>query len=258
MEEGRQVVTRRRTPLSNTCAQPHHCPRPVRMKVLSRVPFLEDLSADQLDSIDERVVALSWAEGDPLFTEGASAEHLYVLATGRAKLVQSTQRGSEVVVDLLAPGDLFGGLPDVGNTVYAESAWSLTTTCALRIDRATFREILAEHPTVALRVLDDVAGKLARTRSEAGQRYGSTVAQRVARALLRLTDKFGQVSSGRSGTLIQLPLTRSDLAGMTGSTTESVSRVMSLLRKDGIIDSGRRWTAVLDRERLAATADRQY
>lgn len=77
------------------------------------------------------------------------------------------------------------------------------------------------------------------------------MAQRVATTLLRLVEKFGQDRAG-GATLIQLPLSRADLAGMTGSTPESVSRVMSQLRKDGIIESGRRWTSVLDHDRLAA------
>ncbi|MCT2032645.1 helix-turn-helix domain-containing protein [Dietzia cinnamea] len=78
--------------------------------------------------------------------------------------------------------------------------------------------------------------------------------------MLRVADKFGEARSGfgdgrAAGTLLELPLTRSDLAGITGSTPESVSRVMSRLRREGIIDSGRRWTAVLDRERLAEIAE---
>lgn len=246
--------TRRRTPLSSTCAQPHHCPRPVRMKVLKRVPFFAGLSQEELESVDKRMVSLSWGEGDPLFTEGESADHLYVLASGRAKLAQHTPDGHEIVVDVLAPGDLFGGLPNLGRLAYAESAWALTTTCALRIDPGSFREILAENPRVALHVLDDVAGRLAQARSDVGRASTTTVAQRVAATLLRLADKFGQERSGGRGDLIQFPLTRTDLAGMTGSTTESVSRVMSRLRKEGVIDSGRRWTAILDRDRLAIAA----
>jgi len=224
------------------------------MRVLNRVPFFAGLSQEELDSVDKRMVSLSWAEGDPLFTEGESADHLYVLAMGRAKLVQHTAGGHEIVVDLLAPGDLFGGLPSLGQPAYAESAWALTTTCALRIDPDSFREILAENPQVALRVLDDVAGQLARARSDVGRASTATVAERVAATLLRLADKFGQERSGGRGDLLQLPLTRTDLAGMTGSTTESVSRVMSRLRKEGVIDSGRRWTAILDRDRLSAAA----
>src|SRR5450759_1409568 len=205
--------------------------------------------------IDKRMVSLAGAAGDPLFTAGELADHLYVLAAGQAKLSQPTPSGQEVVVDLLTPGDLFGALRILGQPVYPETAWALTTTCALRIDAHSFREILAEHPQVALRVLDDVAGRLAQARSDVGQQSTSTVAQRVSTTLLRLADKLGQERSGNRGTLLQLPLSRADLAGMVGSTEESVSRVMSRLRKDGIIDSGRRWTAVLDRDRLAATAE---
>jgi CRP/FNR family transcriptional regulator, nitrogen oxide reductase regulator len=246
---------RRRIPLTSTCALPHRCSRAVRMQVLGGVALFTGLSQQQLEGIDKRMVSLSWAAGDPLFTAGELADHLYVLAAGQAKLSQPRPGGQEVVVDLLTPGDLFGALSILGQPVYPETAWALTTTCALRIDAQSFREILAEHPEVALRVLDDVAGRLAQARSDVGQQSTSTVAQRVATTLLRLADKLGQERSGNRGTLLQLPLSRADLAAMVGSTAESVSRVMSRLRKDGIIDSGRRWTAVLDRDRLAATAD---
>jgi CRP-like cAMP-binding protein len=226
------------------------------MQVLGAVPFFSGLSPHELEGIDKRMVSLSWAAGDPLFTAGESADHLYVLAAGRAKLSQPTPSGQEVVVDLLTPGDLFGALSMLGQPVYPETAWALTTTCALRIAAQSFREILVEHPQVALRVLDDVAGRLAQARSDIGRQSTGTVTQRVAAALLRLVDKLGQERSGNRGTLLQLPLSRADLAGMVGSTEESVSRVMSWLRKAGIIDSGRRWTAVLDSDRLAATAER--
>jgi CRP/FNR family transcriptional regulator, nitrogen oxide reductase regulator len=249
---------RRRIPLTSTCAQPHRCSRDVRMQVLGAVPFFAGLSQQQLQGIDNRIVSLSWAAGDPLFFAGELADHLYVLAAGQAKLSQPRPGGQELVVDLLTPGDLFGALSILGQPAYPETAWALTTTCALRIDAQSFREMLAEHPQVALRVLDDVAGRLAQARSDVGQQSTSTVAQRVATTLLRLADKLGQERSHNRGTLLQLPLSRADLAAMVGSTAESVSRVMSRLRKDGIIDSGRRWTAVLDRERLAAIADMDH
>lgn len=243
---------RRWIPLRSTCARPHACPEPVRMKVLSRVPLFAGLSPDELRSIDRRMVSLSWGEEDPLYLAGAPADHLFVMAAGRAKAVQPTAAGQEVVVDLLAPGDLFGGLRMLGQSSYPETVRAMTTMCALRIDTAAFRDVLGEHPQVALRALDSTAALLAQARDSVTQQSTATVAQRVATTLLRLTEKFGQDRTG-GGTLIQLPLSRSDLAGLTGSTPESVSRVMSRLRKEGIIDSGRRWTAVLDADRLAAT-----
>lgn len=221
------------------------------MKVLSQVPLFAGLSADELLSIDRRMVSLSWAEDDTVYLAGAPAEHLFVMASGRAKASQPAAGGQEVVVDLLAPGDLFGGLRTLGSTAYPETVRAMTTMCALRIGTAAFREVLAEHPQVALHALDRTAALLVQARSSVTQQSTATVAQRVATTLLRLSATFGQDRAG-GGTLIQLPLSRADLAGMTGSTPESVSRVMSRLRREGIIDSGRRWTAVVDAERLAA------
>lgn len=247
------MTTRRRVPLRSTCAQPHSCPRPVRMKVLAHVPFFAGLSDEDLDTIDRRMVSLSWAEGDPLYFAGDQARHLFVLAEGRVKITHHTPTGGEVITDLLMPGDLFGTLSTLGQATYPENAVALTTTCALRIDAATFRTVLTEHPQVALRVLDDVAARFESTRTGLGRTVTGSVRVRVAATLLGLADKVGQ-DRARGGTLLQLPLSRSDLAAMTASTPESVSRVMSRLRKDGIVDSGRRWTTILDRARLEAIA----
>ena len=226
----------------------------MRMQILAQIPLFTGLSEDELDGIDKRMISLSWAEGDQLYTAGEPADHLYVLAAGQAKAFHSAPNGQDTIVDILAPGDLFGGLSVLGRPIYGETAEALVTTCALRIETSVFREVLLEHPQIALRVIDDVTSLLGGARSAASQHAGTTVAQRVATALLRLEAKFGQHGASGDGTLIQLPLTRADLAGMTGSTPESVSRVMSRLRKDGIIDSGRRWTSILDRDRLAAVA----
>lgn len=224
------------------------------MKVLAQVPLFTGLGPEDLASIDARLVSLSWGAGERLYWAGEPAEHLYVLAAGHAKALQPHPDGQEVVVDILAPGDLFGGLSSLGRPTLSETVEALTTVCALRIDTAAFREIVLEHPEVALHALDDVTSSLAQARTQVGEQSTSSVAQRVAATLLRLAEKFGQPRARDGGTLIQLPLSRVDLAGMTGSTPESVSRVMSRLRKDGIIDSGRRWTSVLDHDRLAATA----
>ncbi|NCT91849.1 Crp/Fnr family transcriptional regulator [Cellulomonas sp. APG4] len=246
-------TARRRTPLRSTCAQPHACPHPVRMQVLGRVPYLEGLSREQLEAIDARLVALSWAEGDPLYRAGEPAEHLFVLASGRVKVTRSTADGAQVITDLLVPGDLFGTVSTLGEPEHPETAEALTTVCALRMDAATFRAVLAEHPGVALRVLDDVAARLAAARAGAVRAAGGTVEARVAGVLLRLADRLGQ-DRHDGGTLLQVPLSRADLAAMSGSTPESVSRVVSRWRREGVVDAGRRWIAVVDRDRLAALA----
>ena len=225
----------------------------MRMRILAQIPVLADLGTEQLERIDERLVSLAWEEGESLYTAGEPADHLYIIAAGTARAVHTTSDGQQTHVRMLGPGDLSGAI-DPGSAVHAESVQALVTVCALRLDAADFRDVLIEHPRVAVRVLDAVAAGLRAARAEASDRASSSVPQRVAKALLGLADRFGQPGGSGAGILIQLPLSRTDLAGMTGSTPESVSRAMSRLRARGIIDSGRRWTSILDRDALAAMA----
>lgn len=228
---------------------PHRCPLPVRMRVLSRAPYFQGLSEDAILGIDRRMRTSSWAAGSSLYRAGDPASALYVVAEGRVKLSQVTAGGTETVADILVPGELFGAMGTLGEPYHSHTATALVGSCTLRIDQDDFREVLVEHPRVALRVLEDVAARLARAQADIGGQTTDTVPQRVATALLRLADKLGE-DSGDGAVMLEVPLSRSDLAGLARSTPESVSRVMSRWKKEGVVDSGRRWTALLDRERL--------
>ncbi|WP_104170184.1 Crp/Fnr family transcriptional regulator [Cryobacterium sp. M23] len=224
----------------------------MRNTILGQIPIFQDLSAGELANLAERMLSLSWGPGDTLFTAGEPSEHVFVLAAGQAKVFRSTSTGQSTSLDFLGPGAVLGSLTALDAGRYPETAVALVTTCALRLESGAFRQMLLAHPPVALRVLDVVVDRLHRARSREAEQASVTVTTRVAATLLRLADTFGVPGDGAGTTLIQLPLTRADLAAMTGTSAESVSRAMSGLRRDGLIDSGRRWTAVLDRSGLIA------
>ena len=217
---------RRTVPLRSTCGRPHACPPAMQLRILEQIALFSGLSGDELASIGARMESLAWSAGDALFSAGEPAEHVYLLAAGQAKAFRTTATGQRTSLDFFGPGDVLGGLTWAGRSGYSETAVALVTTCALRIDAGAFREVMLAHPSVALGVLDVVSDRLAHT--------------------------FGVPGDEPGATLIQLPLTRADLAAMAGTSAESVSRVMSRLRRDGLIDSGRRWTAVLDPAGLRA------
>ena len=244
---------RRTIPLTEITL-PHQCPRPVRLYVLSRAPYFLGLGEVELDRIDARMRTVTFAPDAPIYRAGEPAESLYVVAEGRVKLSQVTAGGTETVTDLLVPGELFGTMSTLGEPFHHQTASALVGTCVLRIDQDDFRTVLAEQPRIALRVLDDVAARLSRAEADSGGQGTDTVEQRVARALLRLADKLGE-DRGSEGIMLEVPLSRADLAGLARSTPESVSRVMSRWKKEGLVDSGRRWTSVLKRARLEELAD---
>ena len=244
---------RRTIPLAEVTL-PHHCPRPVRMTVLDRSPYFHDLGAEALDRIDRRMRTSTWAAEEVIYRAGEPAGTLYVVADGQVRISQLTAAGTQTVTDILGPGDMFGAMSSLGEPHHLQTATALVGSCTLRIGQEAFREVMVENPTVGLRVVDDLAARLSRAETDIGGQGTDTVEQRVARALLRLADKLGK-DRGAQGLLLEVPLSRADLAGLARSTPESVSRVMSRWKKAGIIDSGRRWTAVLDRALLEEAAD---
>jgi CRP-like cAMP-binding protein len=158
-----------------------------------------------------------------------------------------------VVVDLVLPGALFGALPGDARTGYAETAQTLTGCCVLAIPVARFGRVMRAHPDVALAVVGSLCDHLAQARAALVRLGTDTVDQRVAATLLSLAARAGHDHAGM--TVLQIPLSRADLAAMCATTTESVSRTLSRWRREGVIDSGRRWIAVGDLAALRAIAD---
>ncbi len=244
--------SRRSTPLADGCASPHHCPRPLRLDVLAHAPYFEHLAPDHVAEIDDLMVVRGYEAEQTVYRAGTPADGLYILASGKVKLLRPALDDTDVLVDVITPGGMFGSVAALGHSTHPDSAQALTVSCALWISAADFRRVLRRHPEVALAVLNDVAGRLEEAQQSVRRLSGGTVEQRVAATLLTLADKVG-VPRGDT-TLLEMPLTRGDLAAMTGTTTESVSRTLSRLKRGGVIDTGRRWTAITDRTALAALA----
>ena len=237
----------------STCHEPEHvCPRPQRLEVLTKAKFFARLAPLDIALLDDRMHVRSYAEGDYVYQAGQPATSLYVLAAGRLKLMRPSANGQDTLLDVITPGGLFGTLGELGDATYRDSAIALTTMCALSIDAGAFHEVLTEHPPVALAVLQDMGERLARSHEVVRGLVADTVAQRVAATLLSLADKVGYPQG--SAIQLDLPLTRADLAAMTGATTESVSRVMSEFRREGLVETGRKWTQILDEDGLRAIA----
>ncbi|HEY5903479.1 MAG TPA: Crp/Fnr family transcriptional regulator, partial [Anaerolineales bacterium] len=158
-------------------------------------------------------------------------------------------------LDILKPGEFFGSLSALGDDVYPETAEAQTQTCVLSIGAEEFRKILESRPGVAIKVLEIVSARLRLAHERLMQLNTLPVEARLASILVVLSGKFGKRRD--VGLLIEVPLTREDLAAMTGTTTESASRALSQFQKDGLIRSGRQWIALRDVEGLKTIAERE-
>ncbi len=192
----------------------------------------------------DQVICLS---GDP-------AEQLFVVADGRVRLLRHSLTGREILLNLLTPGEFFGVVSGLGEEVYPDTAQAHSPCCILVIGRQSFHHVLERIPSIAIKLIDIMATRLREANARLHQISSLPVEGRIASLLLMLAGKFGEKRN--VGILLQVPLSREDVAGMTGTTTESASRVMSQFQKAGLVHSGRGWVAITDRDGLADIAGR--
>jgi CRP-like cAMP-binding protein len=245
-------MVRLKSPVRLDWVDPAVCSTEYRLKIIGRLPFFQHLPAEAISKINGLFGDRDVSVDEHIYFEGDEADHLYLVAMGKVKLVRNTDSGREVLLDILRGGEYFGTLTVFGGRVHTETAIAQTDCCILQISSGDFESILAEHPDVMRKVLEVVSQRLAQSQEIVRQLSGYTAEQRIAAALLRLAEKLGEARG--QGVLIQLPFSRQDLAAMTGSTTETVSRVMSRFVEDGLVKSGRKWVTIIDVKQLEELA----
>lgn len=249
-------MPRLKSPVRLEWVDPAVCSLEYRLKIIGRLPFFRHLPADAITRINSLFHDSDIPANERIYFEGDEAEYLYLVAMGKVKLVRNTASGREVLLDILQGGDHFGSLSTFGGRVHTETAIAQTDSCILRISAADFDRILAVHPDVTRKVLEAVSQRLAESQEIVKQLSTYTVEQRIASALLRLASKLGETRG--EAVLIQLPFSRQDLAAMTGSTTETVSRVMSRFAEEGLVKSGRKWVTILNPKRLEELVKKMF
>lgn len=225
-----------------------HCSIQDQRRLLGASPYFRSLNQEQVERVQTEFNQHHYREGQVIQTAGEPASRISIVGAGSVKLVRSTLDGKDVLLDLLTPGDHFGSLAELGDAVYRETAIAHTECCILSTTAPRFAGMLREYPGVALDSLEMVASRLRDAQATIEQLSAYPVEHRVLQVLLQLANKIGVERDG--AILIDVPLSRQDLADMTGTTVESASRVMSDLRRDGLIASGRRWISILERDAL--------
>jgi CRP-like cAMP-binding protein len=171
------------------------------------------------------------------FRQGRPAAVLYVLLAGQVKMTQITPEGQQIILRVISPGEMFGAVAALGEATYPASAQAADACVALGWDSATITDLMERFPHLTLNALGIVVARVHEFQDRYRELATERVERRVARALLRLVPQVGR--RVESGVLLDLTLSRQDLAEMTGTTLFTVSRILSRWEQEGLIESGR-------------------
>ncbi len=193
------------------------------------------------------------AAGETLFEQGDAATAFYVLLAGRIKIAQITVEGHQVIIRYIAPGEVFGAVPLFTKTGYPAAAIAVVDSTAARWDSAATQRLMERYPRITANALTIVGGRLQQLQDRFRQLSTERVEQRVARAILHLAQKAGR--SLEEGAEIEFPVSRQDIAEMTGTTVYTVSRILSAWENAGLLEGGRQHIVIRKPKGLLAVAD---
>lgn len=168
-----------------------------------------------------------------VFMEGDPADWFCVVVSGRVKILRQSRGGKEVVLELLGPGEPFGGVAVFEGRPYPASAQATESTVVLRIPQQPIVALAERYPSITREMALMIGRRLRAAHESVTSLASDPVEARLAAMLLRLGDREG--TRGRRGITLPFHLTRQSLADMTGTTVETTIRVLSRWLKDGVL-----------------------
>lgn len=199
-------------------------------------------------SLTERAVA----KGEIIFQEGEPGDRLYVILEGKVKLGRSSNDGRESLLAILGPGEMFGELSPFDPGPRTSTAAALTDAVILALSNEQLRPWLAGRPEVAAALLQALARRLRRTNEAMADLVFSDVPGRVAKALMDLGEKFGEITA--EGLMVTHDMTQEELAQLVGASRETVNKALADFAQRGWIRLESRQVMILDVERLGRRA----
>jgi CRP-like cAMP-binding protein len=222
-------------------------------QLLSQCPTFRDLHMAGLQVVLQAAHQCQVERNAFFFHQGDSATTFYVLVQGEAKLTQVTSEGNQMLMRFAGPGECFGGVVALSHVDYTLSAQAVDDCLALAWDGETLVGLIERYPRIALNMLEVMVGHYRHLLDRYQELATERVEQRVARALLRLARQAGQ--KVKNGVLIGLPLSREDLAEMTGTTLYTVSRILSRWAHQGLVEVGRERVLIRNPHALVVIAE---
>lgn len=226
---------------------------PINRALVKLLPLFEKVSDQELDDILASATSRRYTAGDAVFEQGQTADQFFVLLHGRLRVTQVTPEGQQVIVRMVNPGDLFGIARALRRPDYPGTANAVSESIALAWPMAQWDVFMEGHPALAVNAMQTMGGRLQEAHARLREMATEEVERRVAHAVLRLANQSGRKES--EGIRIDFPVSKQDIAEMTGTTLHTVSRILTAWESAGLVRGGRQKLLVRDPHRLLLIGD---
>lgn len=215
---------------------------------LRSATLFSGLDEEAAESMIASMSTITLERGETLFTEGDAGSALFVVTDGKVKLGRTSPDGRESLLAILGPGQVFGELSLLDPGPRSATVSAVTDAELSSLSHDALMPLLAEHPSVARAMLNQLAGRLRRTNEVVGDLVFSDVPGRVSKALLDLAGRFGRHAD--DGIHVNHDLTQEELAQLVGASRETVNKALADFASRGWLRLEPRSVVIRDPDRL--------
>ena len=205
-----------------------------KRKILRDVYLFSGVPEADMEALADLAVSKDFPRQATIFWEGREAQGFYLLSRGYVKLVKSSPDGKEYIIRLVGPGETFAEAAVFSDASYPATAMALEDCQTLFFPKAPFLRHLAASPTLARNMLATLSGLMLHLTRQLEDLSLKEVSARLANYLLeRCQERHGRIEKGLA---FELPTTKTHLAAYLGTIGETLSRTLSRLKSQGVIE----------------------
>jgi len=207
-------------------------PSKCRLCIIKRFNALSTLTQDELEKFSDHKTSLLIKKGENLMTEGNTINGLYCIKDGKGKLTKLNTNGKEQIIKFVKGGDMLGHRSILSEELVGLNAIALEDMHVCFIPKGDILDTIRENNNFSLSLMRNISHQLNEANTNISQMAQKPVKDRLAETLLQLENIFGVDHED----CIDVVLTREEIANTIGTATESAIRLLSNLKKDGVID----------------------
>ena len=216
---------------------------------LANYALFRDLDEYEIDKIAEISITREWAKNSHVFMQGEPIENVYFIHQGKIKIYKSDINGREQIVNILKDGEMFPHVGFFRKGGYPAFAEVLEPSILAVVPITQFEKVLIDNPELSIKVFKVLGEKIVDLQERLEAQVLNNTYEQIIKLLIRLANLYGEKK--QDGTVsLKAEFTNKDLASMIGTTRETVSRTLTKMKKEELLETDRNGNLLLDPEVL--------
>lgn len=216
-----------------------------------------DLEKISLTEVSQNKVMNNYKKGQTIFFQGNPPFGLYCIATGKIKVSRMSGDGKESIVRIAGPGDVLGHRSLFSKQNYSATATVLEDAAVCFVDKNYILDAIKSDPSIALNLIEKLSRDMGSSEARNAAMSNKNARERLAELFLTFKKNYGvEEEDGRIR--LDIKLNRDEIASLVGTVHETIIRLISEFKEEGILEQEGKTLYIVDEEKLLQFANLDY